>query len=133
MSKNYKTQITVVIIAVVGFIAAALISGCDKTVTPPTDQQVSSSAPVEVAPPAKSLTPEEKEVLKYINRGLAFMEQNKNDEAEKAFLEALRLDPKNYDVHRRLGFLYSEMGRGQEAVKMFSKARRIREASKKEQ
>nr|BAL57454.1 tetratricopeptide repeat domain protein [uncultured Bacteroidetes bacterium] len=48
--------------------------------------------------------------------GLELMSQERWEEAEAAFREALRRDPRHHPTHYQLGILYEKLGREAEAI-----------------
>ncbi|MDR3233280.1 MAG: tetratricopeptide repeat protein [Planctomycetaceae bacterium] len=57
-----------------------------------------------------------------INSAMLHNERDEQQEAEQAFLEVLRIDPKNGDAAYSLGLLLSEMGRAEDSLKMLKTA-----------
>ena len=52
-------------------------------------------------------------------------EQDKRDEAEKAYLQAITLAPQNARAHYNLGLLFLEQGKLKESENEFSKAMQL--------
>jgi len=59
------------------------------------------------------------------NLGVLYDEQGELKKAEQQYLEALRINPNDANVHNNLGVLYLRYGRTKEAIKHFRAYRRI--------
>jgi len=61
----------------------------------------------------------------YYNLGVLYHYQGKLEEAEKQYLEALRINPNHAEAHNNLGALYHYQGKLEEAEKQYLEAIRI--------
>ena len=60
--------------------------------------------------------------LVHLDLGILYADAKRNDEAERALLKAIELDPKSVAPHWRLAKLYQTMGKKDEAKVEFAKA-----------
>ena len=63
--------------------------------------------------------------------GLKLARLGKWDQAIAAYQEALRLDPKNPEALRNLGFVYYELGMDDQAQRAFAEAEDLRASPQK--
>ena len=70
----------------------------------------------------RALTPEEQKALKHNERGLELFLKGKQDDAIKAYQEAIRSNPKLAAAHNNLGSTYFAAGRFEEAAAAFRRA-----------
>jgi tetratricopeptide (TPR) repeat protein len=58
----------------------------------------------------------------YINRGIAFVKEKRNDEALNDFNKAIELKPENAEAYTNRGIFFVNVKRGDDAIKDFNKA-----------
>lgn len=63
---------------------------------------------------------------RYLKLGAALVRQGRLDDARRAFVDALRLDPGDAEAHNALGAALSDLGRTREAIGEFNKALELR-------
>lgn len=57
--------------------------------------------------------------------GIYLVGQQRWEDAEKAFQEALRRDPNHYATYYQLGLLYEQLGRESDAINAFREGHRL--------
>jgi tetratricopeptide (TPR) repeat protein len=65
----------------------------------------------------------------HLDLGIAYSETERNDDALREFLAAIKLAPEDVSAHFRLGQLYRSMGQAAAAKIEFDKAKRINKAT----
>jgi outer membrane protein OmpA-like peptidoglycan-associated protein len=68
------------------------------------------------------LSSKNKKAIEHYNEGLKFYDSRDNDDAEQAFLKAIKEDGSFIEAHMLLGYVYSDEGKTEEAIKQIQAA-----------